>query len=184
VHLKDLHIRKTDSSDLAHIMKVEERAFGQDTEARLTSNLLEDSTAEPLLSMLAYIGKEAIGHILFTRVYLDELKDQPLLHLLAPLAVIPEYQKKGIGGLLIKEGLLLLKEMNSALVFVLGHMDYYPRFGFIPDAARMGYPAPYPIPEEFAGAWMFQSLVPEGTFTQKGKIVCANAIHKPEYWRE
>ena len=181
----NIQIRETKSEDFNNIMIVEERAFGYVKEAQLTADLLKDNTAEPILSLLAFNGKEAIGHILFTRVYMDEMDvKQPLMHILAPLAVIPEYQKQGVGGLLIKEGLRILAEWGTELVFVLGHMDYYPKFGFIPDAKKIGFLAPYPIPAEYANAWMVQSLNPEGFIIQKGNVICSNELNKPEHWRE
>ncbi|MFC1669192.1 GNAT family N-acetyltransferase [Spirochaetota bacterium] len=165
-------------------MEVEKQAFGYDKEAKLRADLLNDKTAEPILSLLAFNKNEAIGHILFTRVYIAEMISQPLLHILAPLAIIPEYQKMGIGGLLIREGLKGLTKMGSKMVFVLGHMEYYPKFGFVPDAKKKGYSAPFPIPEEFANAWMVQSLDPQGTQCRPGTIICANELNKPEHWRE
>ena len=116
--------------------------------------------------------------------YIDEITDQALLHILAPLAVKPDYQKQGIGGLLIREGLRRLIEMGSEMVFVLCHMEYYPKFGFIPDAKKIGFSAPYPIPEEYANAWMVQSLNPNGFTKNHGKIVCSTELNKPEHWRE
>jgi putative acetyltransferase len=181
----NIQIRETDDQDFNEIITVEERAFGHDTEAKLTVEMLQDPTAAPYLSLLAFHDNKAIGHILFTRVYLGEMnKNQPLMHILAPLAIIPEYQKKGIGGQLIKEGLFRLKQMASEMVFVLGHMEYYPKFGFIPDAKKLGYAAPYPIPDEFADAWMIQSLNPDGFIIEKGNIICCNELNKPQHWRE
>ena len=185
MEIKDIQIRETDINDFNDIMKVEERAFGYAKEAKLTADLLNDKTAEPILSLLSFHENKAIGHILFTRVYIDEMTtSQPLIHILAPLAIIPEYQKQGIGGLLINAGLERLKEIGSEMVFVLGHMEYYPKFGFLPDAKKIGYSAPYPIPEEFANAWMVQSLNPEGFILNHGKVICANELNKPEHWRE
>jgi len=181
----NIHIRESNSQDFEAVMVVEERAFGFVKEARLTADLLTDKTARPMLSLLAFDGKKAVGHILFTRVYINEMDcKQPLMHILAPLAIIPEYQKQGIGGLLIKEGLSRLAEIGSEMVFVLGHMDYYPKFGFIPDAKQIGFSAPYPIPDEYANAWMVQSLNPKGFVIGKGSVVCANELNKPEHWRE
>ena len=70
------------------------------------------------------------------------------------------------------------------MVFVLGHMEYYPRYGFTPDAGRLGFSAPYPIPSEFANAWMVQALQPYGLSKAKGKVICADALDRPEHWRE
>ncbi len=181
----NIQIKETNTADFNNIMLVEERAFGMLKEAQLTADLLNDQTAEPILSLLAFHNKEAIGHILFTRVYMDEMNTtQPLIHILAPLAIIPEYQKQGVGGLLINEGLKRLKEMGSEMVFVLGHMDYYPKFGFIPDAKKLGFTAPHPIPDELANAWMVQSLNPEGFVIGRGNVICSNELNKPEHWRE
>lgn len=180
-----LQIRTTENKDFNAIMEVEERAFGSVKEAQLTADLINDPTAEPMLSLLAFHENKAVGHILFTRVYINEMTvSQPLIHILAPLAVVPEYQKKGFGGLLIHEGLKRLKEMDSQMVFVLGHMEYYPKYGFIPDAKEIGYTAPYPIPEENANAWMVQSLSSDGFVIKPGRVICANAMDKEEYWRE
>ncbi len=182
---KYIQIRETNSKDFNNIMAVEERAFGYVKEAKLTAELLSDETAEPVLSLLAFHDKEPIGHILFTRVYINEMNTtQSLIHILAPLAVIPEYQKQGVGGLLINEGLKRLKELGSEMVFVLGHMDYYPKFGFIPDAKKIGFSAPYPIPDEYANAWMVQTLNPKGFVIDKGSVICSNELNKPEHWRE
>ena len=182
--LQNIQIRKTGINDFNTIMTVEERAFGYDKEAKLTAALLKDRTAEPVLSLLAFHNDKAIGHILFTRVYINDRAPQPLIHILAPLAVIPEYQKQGVGGMLIQEGLNRLSEMGSEMVFVLGHMEYYPRHGFIPDAGGLGFSAPYPIPQEFANAWMVQTLNPKGYMIAKGQVLCSDELDKPEHWRE
>jgi putative acetyltransferase len=184
MELADIQIRETNDKDHADIMDVEKQAFGHAKEAELTHDLLHDKTAEPMLSLLAFHKNKAVGHILFTRVYIDEPASQPLRHILAPLAVKPAFQKQGIGGMLIKEGLKRLKEIGSEMVFVLGHMEYYPKFGFIPDANKLGFVAPYPIPAKYANAWMVQGLTPEDFTHKKGNVICAHKLNKPEHWRE
>jgi len=181
----EIHIRETTATDFNDIMKVEEQAFGYIKEAELTADLLKDKTAKPVLSLLAFHHKKAVGHILFTRVYMNQASDnQLLIHILAPLAVIPEYQKKGIGGLLIREGLEKLKAIGSEMVFVLGHIEYYPKYGFIPDAKQQGYTAPFEIPEKVKDAWMVQSLNSEGFTIPAGQVICADTLNKPEHWQE
>lgn len=181
----NIHIRASRKTDFNDILLVQSQAFGHNKEAQLTADLLHDNTAEPVLSLLAFDQQKAIGHILFTRVYINTMTtNQPLMHILAPLAIIPEYQKQGIGGALIQEGLNKLSQMGSELVFVLGHMEYYPKWGFIPDAKKMGYSAPYPIPDEFANAWMVQPLNAKEFTVEKAQVVCANTLNKPEHWRE
>lgn len=178
-------IRETTPADLAEIVRVHKEAFGYDKEAELTAELLGDASARPYVSLLAFRGGEAVGHILFTRCRIEGAETAQEAHyILAPLAVVPECQRQGVGGLLIGRGLEILRERGADLVFVLGHKEYYPRHGFIPDAGKLGFPAPYPIPEIYADYWMVQTLS-ETDFTQcKGRVLCAAALDRPEHWRE
>jgi len=180
----DIRIRETRTDDFNNIMAVEKQAFGYDKEAKLVADLLADRSAEPIISLLAFYKDEAIGHILFTRAYLEHQEAQSMMHILAPLAVKPEYQRQGIGGMLIKAGIQILKEKDSNLVFVLGHKEYYPKYGFIPNAAMLGYPSPYPILEEYSDYWMVQAISSKGFEVGKGKIKCSNELNKPEHWRD
>ncbi|MDL2210991.1 N-acetyltransferase [Bacteroides sp. OttesenSCG-928-M17] len=184
INLNNIQIRETNANDFNDIMSVEKLAFGYDKEAQLVAELLADKSAEPILSLLAFYQGEAVGHILFTRVYLDNQEVQPMMHILAPLAVKPEYQRQGIGGMLINAAIEKLREKGSKLLFVLGHKEYYPKFGFIPDAAKLGYPAPYPIAEEYSDYWMAQAIGPEGFEIGKGKIRCSDELNRPEHWRD
>ncbi len=184
MQLQKIQIRETGNNDFNDIMEVEKQAFGYDKEAELVAALLTDKSAEPIVSLLAFYNNTAIGHILFTRVYINTAKTQSVFHILAPLAVKPEFQKQGIGGELIKAGLGILKERGTELVFVLGHMEYYPKFGFIPDAGRLGFSAPYPIPEKHANAWMVQALGARSIEEYQGKVICSDELNKPEHWRE
>ena len=174
-----LQIRQTDDSDIDDLLQVERTAFGQEAEATLVRNLLADPTARPLLSLLAFQNDRPVGHILFTAAKADAIDAV----LLAPLAVVPEAQNQGIGGKLIGQGLGHLKDAGVGLAFVLGHPAYYPRYGFQP-AGRLGFDAPYPIPEKDADAWMVLALRPGLIGTARGKVACANAIDRPEYWQE
>ena len=178
-----MEIRKTRESDLSNVLYVETEAFGYEKEANLVKALLGDSSAMPILSLLAFNDQEEpVGHILFTKVRITGVEDTAAA-ILAPLAIIPDEQAKGIGGALIKEGLRLLSESGVDLVFVLGHPGYYPRYGFKP-AGALGFEAPYPIPTEHADAWMVQELNTGVIGTLKGKVICADELDKPEHWRE
>ena len=174
----ELRFQESTIKDIPGLLHIVDQAFGQSTEADLVAKLLADPTAEPYLSLLAMHHDQAIGHILFTRVYLDR-DASPLLHILAPLSVLPQYQKQGIGGQLIRVGLDKLREMGSQGVLVLGHPGYYPKYGFIPDAASQGLYAPYPIPEAHAAAWMIQWLQPETENSWQGTVYCADELQKP-----
>ena len=177
-----LTIRETGEEDYNTIMAVEKRAFGYDKEARLVAELLRDTTANPLLSLLAFGDGEPVGHILFTRAVFEGNAASPLMHILAPLAVVPEFQNKGAGGRLIKTGIDLLRQRGSKAVFVLGHKEYYPKFGFVPHAARLGYNPPFPMPEENGEFWMVQ-LLSDGTL-EPGTLSCAATLNKPQHWRD
>lgn len=119
----NIQIRETNTDDFDSIMTVEKQAFGYDKEAQLVADLLADKTAEPMVSLLAFYKGEAVGHILFTRAYFDGQGALQMMHILAPLAVKPEYQRQGIGGMLIRAGIERLQEKGSCLVFVLGHKN-------------------------------------------------------------
>jgi putative acetyltransferase len=180
-------IRETTATDFNDIMTVIRQAFGQETEAQLTADMLADHTALPIASLIALEGDDPVGHILFTRAYFSEQPEpqhSPMMHILAPLAVKPEYQRQGVGGMLIRTGVERVREIGSHLVFVLGHKDYYPRHGFIPDAEALGYPAPYPILEKFKDCWMIQPLTPNGFDVGNGTIACCDTMNKPEYWSD
>lgn len=151
--------------------------------ADLAIELLHDPTAKPLLSLLACDGDTPLGHVLFTSVRISGSNEAIRAHILAPLAVIPDRQRQGIGSELVKQGLHVLKESGCELVFVLGHPEYYPRFGFRP-AGALGFSAPYPILEKNSGAWMVLGLHDGAVDSADGVVQCAKALAKPEYWRE
>ena len=133
--------------------------------------------------MIAVEQDTVVGHLLFTRVHIEGSASNIAAQILAPLAVHPDFQAKGIGGKLIMVGLDALRKSKIQLVFVLGHPGYYPRCGFTP-AGACGFEAPYPIPAEHASAWMVQEITPGIIGTIKGKIRCAETLHQPEHWRE
>ena len=178
-----MEIREAKDTDLSDVMLVEKEAFGYEKEANLVKDFLSDSTAKPLYSFLAFSDDSVVGHILFTSAYLEGAQNDTSISLLAPLAVIPDFQKQGVGGKLIKHGLHHLTNFGVDLVFVLGHPGYYPLYGFKP-AGVMGFEAPYPIPEEHANAWMVQELRQGVIGSVSGKVKCAEMLNKPEHWRE
>jgi putative acetyltransferase len=175
-------IEEASDSDLQAVLSVERRAFGSDEEPELVRNLLTDPSAQPLLSLLAREGGVPVGHVLFTAAHLDD-RNVASMVILAPLAVVPDAQRLGIGGKLIARGLKLLSGSGVDLVFVLGHPEYYPRHGFEP-AGRLGFIAPFPNPDEHADAWMVQALRPGLLGSTHGTVICADALNRPEYWRE
>ena len=177
-----MKIRQTTQADLDDILSVERAAFNRDSEVNLTRALLADPSAEPRLSLMAYVDDQPVGHILFTKGILTNHPDVAL-SFLAPLAVIPKFQRQGIGGALIRRSLELLAEAYGDLIVVLGHPAYYPKFGFKP-ALELGFEPTYPIPAKVADAWMVQALKPNIIGRVSGRVICCDAMNKPEIWRE
>lgn len=186
-----MKIRISNKNEQAEIEKIHKTAFGKTEGAEkaqgivnLVHDLFEDETAMPIHSLVAIVNEKLIGHVLFTKVTISDCPLEVEAQILAPLAVLPDCQSTGIGGRLIKEGLRQLKEAGTDLVFVLGHIDYYPRSGFINDAKRLGFEAPYYIPEEFAGAWMVIELSSGVIGKAKGTVECSDVLNQPQHWRE
>ena len=176
-----MRIVKASEADLDAVMHVEREAFARDDEPLLVAALLRDPTAQPVVSLLAYEADHAIGHVLFTKVVLADTPLNVSSAILAPLAVVPAFQRRGVGRALIEHGADLLTQSGVMLLFVLGDPDYYTRCGFSP-AVPYGLRAPYPIvPEE---AWMVRPLVPDVLGTVAGTVACASSLARPEYWRE
>ena len=181
-----MNVRKASDADRQAVDDVIVAAFG-DAEGReiaeLVIRLLEDPSAQPLLSLVATVNERVVGYVLYTNVRVKGSMRPVSASILAPLAVHPDCQGKGIGGRLITEGLKLLKEASVELVFVLGHPGYYPKYGFSP-AGIMGLDAPYPIAPENADAWMAQEIRPGVFGDVSGTVVCADALNDPKYWIE
>ncbi len=177
-------IRETSPNEIETILTVEQAAFGPADKSIsvLVKELFKDPTAEPIISLLAVDGETAVGHIMFTRARLDS-DAAARISILAPLAVISERQKQGIGGQLIRAGLTRLETIGGELVFVLGHIDYYPRHGFTPALPR-GFKPPYNIPAKTADAWMLQELAPNAAKKYNGTVLCAASMDQEKYWRE
>jgi putative acetyltransferase len=176
-----LRIAEASAADLESVLHVERLAFGEEDVAGLVRELVDDPSARPSLSLLAWDGDRPVGHIMFTAARLDGALRDVSISILAPLAVVPDAQRRGIGGSLIEHGIQRLREQGVELVFVLGHPGYYPRHGFEP-AIRLGFLAQYPIsPEE---AWMVRALRPGVIGEVRGTVVAADAMNRPEHWRE
>ena len=178
-------VRAATERDLPDILRIHKGAFPDEPVDALVADLLKDPSARPTVSLIAIAGDRPVGHILFSKLRLagSGQDDAVSLSILAPLAVLPEVQNKGVGGRLIEAGLKQLREAGVDLVLVLGHPDYYPRHGFAP-AGALGLEAPYPILEKNAGAWMVRALRPGLLGSVRGRVLCADALDKPELWRE
>ena len=121
-------IRLEQPGDEAAVRTVNEHAFEGPEEARIVDRMRERGKA--LISLVATAGEQVVGHILFSQVTLERPRDDLRLIGLAPMAVMPEFQRQGIGSMLVEAGLRHCRELDFDAVIVLGHPDYYPRFGF------------------------------------------------------
>lgn len=125
-------IRRERSGDEAAIFEINRLAFETELEAGIVDGL---RLAEvPLISVVAQIDDRIVGHLLFSPVMVDGQGTGLEYAGLAPMAVHPNHQRRGIGSQLVRAGLEMCREEKGRLVFVLGHPDYYPRFGFQPAA--------------------------------------------------
>ena len=138
-------IRPESPEDLPGIHRVNELAFGRPEEADLVDALREQ--ARPFLSLMADQDGQVVGHICFTPVTIESEDGSSTAMGLAPMAVLPGLQNEGIGSALVRRGLEECRQLGHDVVVVLGHSEYYPRFGFIP-ASRKGLRSEYPVPDE------------------------------------
>lgn len=178
-----IKIRESSESNLKQIFLIHNKAFGKKEGKEiniLVKNLFNDSTAKPFLSLIAFKEKIPVGHILFTKTKIMP-ENNFLSMLLAPLGVIPKFQKKGIGNKLIKTGLNKLLKKRIQLVFVLGHPQYYSRQGFIPAKQKILKP-PYKLSKKNESAWMIKKLKKINNVS--GNIICAKSLMKKKYWKE
>ncbi len=121
-------IRFEHRGDEAQICDVNLRAFGRNEEAELV-NVLRESYPERV-SLVAELDKRIVGHALFTPATIEDGETKVVGATLAPLAVLPEYQKTGIGSALMRAGLEAMRGASQPFVVLVGHPTYYPRFGF------------------------------------------------------
>lgn len=154
----NVSIRQEKKDDYDAVFEVNKFAFEQDDEARLIEMLRQSDAFIPELSLVATFDEKIIGHILFTKIKIinEEVETESLA--LAPMAVRPEFQRKGIGRQLIKHGLDKAREMQNKSIIVLGHEHYYPKFGFVP-ADKWNIKSPYDVPTNF---FMALELVTDG----------------------
>jgi putative acetyltransferase len=177
-----IQIRTSTDADLPGILAIHRAAFPDESVADLTAALMSDPSTRPLTSLLAMSEGKPVGHVLFTAARFVPATAHRA-SILAPLAVAPAWQRRGIGTELVSRGLTIQAQSGVNLLFVLGHPAYYPRFGFAP-AGERGFSAPYPIPEQHAEAWMVLALDGGLPTAYRGSVQCAKALDCPEHWLE
>ena len=140
----EMRIRIAHAEDAAGIRAVNVSAFGTAAEADLVDALCE--RAAPIVSLVADDEGAIVGHILFTPMTLDAEPELKVMGL-APMAVAASRQRQGIGAALVRAGLDECWQLGAAAVAVLGHAEYYPRFGFVP-ASKFGLRSQYDVPDD------------------------------------
>lgn len=137
-------VRAENEDDFADVQSIHLSAFPEEGESRLVRGLRQN--AQPVISMVAEIDGQLVGHILFSPVTLDSKPSLQLMGL-APMAVAPSHQRQGIGSALVEAGLAQCRQNRHGAVVVLGHPKYYPKFGFVP-SINFGIKSEYDVPAE------------------------------------
>lgn len=155
-------IRPETSADIPVVFEVHRQAFGQSAEAVQVDALRSGGYAE--VSLVAEVAGQVVGHILFTRLPIRTATETVEAVSLAPMAVLPEYQRHGVGSELVRAGLEACRAGGHRIAVVLGHPTFYSRFGFSSTLAQ-GLESP------FGGeAWMALELVPGALAGVEGRV--------------
>ncbi|BAY41028.1 GCN5-related N-acetyltransferase [Nostoc sp. NIES-2111] len=167
-----MNIRPETTVDYLAIAEVNNLAFGRENESQLIAKIRLSDFYIPELSLVAEVDNVIVGHILFS--YIELFGEEKLQVLgLAPMAVHPQFQKQGIGSALITAGLTKAESRGESLVIVLGHPQFYSRFGFVP-SVNYGIKSPFPVPED---VFMVKPL---NNYQAKyqGKVIYPSAFHQ------
>lgn len=172
-----LIIRQEKEQDCDAVYKVVKEAFASaecadGDEQDLVNRLRESAEFIPELSLVAELEGEIVGYILFTRLMIAQKPELAL----APVSVKPGFQSMGIGGGLIVRGHEIAAGLGYKAVVVVGHADYYPRFGYEP-ACKYGIKAPFAVPDE---NFMVKFLSADGAEGLSGMVTYSPAFFEIE----
>ncbi len=156
-------IRPERPEDIAAVRAVNQAAFPAPAEAALVDRL---RGLPGVISLVADDGSEVIGHILFSPVTVEHASGDWTAIALGPMAVRPDRQRSGVGGALVEAGLTACRQGFWTVCFVLGHPEFYPRFGFAP-AAPLGLRCTWTVPDP---VFMVAEVTP-GTLTARSGLV-------------
>lgn len=167
----DFKIRQEVKSDYPVVFDLIEQAFRNEIlsdkkEQFLVERLRKSDGFIPELSLVAEANQKIVGYILLTKIIIETNTESVTSLALAPVAVLPAFQKKGIGGRLIEEAHRIAKELGYKSVILLGHENYYPKFGYHP-LHHYDLSLPFEAPEENC---MALELVPDALKNKKGKV--------------
>lgn len=163
----NLYLRSEQEGDAGAIYRINAEAFNRPQEAILVGKLRESSSFIKELSVVALHDLQPVGHLLFTPIHIVDPGGVKYVSLaLAPMAVLPAYQRQGIGSRLITFALEKARALGFGSVIVLGHKNFYTKFGFSP-AYNWGIKAPFKVP---ADAFMAMELKEGGLSKISGTV--------------
>jgi putative acetyltransferase len=162
--MSPVHVRAEQPGDEVAIARVNDAAFGQADESRIIDAIRQAGRSN--ISLVALAGSEVVGHILFTPVAVESLDSTVRAMGLGPMAVLPALQRQGIGSRLVQEGLGECARTGCQAVVVVGHPEFYPRFGFRP-ASAYGLRCEYAVPDD---VFMAVELVPVALAGRSGLV--------------
>ena len=163
-------IRQERAQDIPGIRYVNEQAFDRTDEADIVDSLRQRGAM--FLSLVAVQGEQVVGHVLFSPVTIKSEKSSFEAIALGPMAVLPSHQRLGIGSQLVRAGLEECKKVGQSVAIVLGHPEFYPRFGFKP-SRPFGIRWEQDVPAE---VFMVAELN-EGALNGRGGVV----FYQPEF---
>ena len=173
----DVLIRQELADDYTAVYKLVKRAFEQEpmgggNEQDLVERLRRSSSFIPELSLVATVNNEIVGHILLTRLKIVAGDQTDISLALAPVSVMPEYQKNGIGGMLIKAAHAKAQELGFKSIILVGHETYYPRFGYV-QLDNFEISLPFEVPPQNA---MVLELETGALKNTKGEVIYDSAF--------
>lgn len=170
----DVSIRPETKADIDAVRKLNKKAFKGKDESKLVDALREEDGFIPALALVAEKAGTVVGHILFSPVEIKGGETSVPALALAPMSVLPDFQGRGIGTALVKHGLAEAAKLGYKIVVVVGHPEYYPRFGFV-KAGEKGLILPFECEAE---VFMVLELAPGALNGVRGEIVYPRAFHE------
>lgn len=167
-----IEVREEKGQDHEEVSAILRKAFNGEDEVKLVSAIRESTHFIPELSLVAlHHRRDPVGYILFSEITISTEKENLTSLALAPVAVVPELQGEGVGSLLIKDGLMRATSLGYRHVVVLGHKEYYPRFGFVP-ASEQNLSGPF----DAGDAFMVKELKKDALKDVSGEVIYPKAF--------
>lgn len=168
----EIYIRREEPSDYPAVFQLIENAFRDEMhsdkkEQFLVERLRNAESFIPELSLVAEVDSRIVAYIMLTAIQITSTKETITSLALAPVAVLPEFQGKGIGGALIEKAHVIAKDLGYQSVILLGHETYYPKFGYLP-LHHFNLSLPFDAPPENC---MAVELVPGALKNKSGTVV-------------